>query len=317
LDGGLSDQKSRYNSFYGQSWLLFHYMVFAPERAGQLRKYQQLLGAGTPALDAAQGAFGDLDRLEQDMESYQERRRLAFWKIDRKDLTVGPIEVRSLSRGEAEIMPTVIRSRLGVTREEALAMLPEARRIAALYPREASVLAALAEAEYDAGNDDAAITAADLAAGIDPKRVDAHIQKGYALFHKAQEGERSAEAWKGVRSQFVKANKLENDNPIPLAEYYQTYLEQGVNPTPNAVSGLEWAMALAPFDASLRWMTAQQMVSEGRLKDAARTLGPLAFSPHPGELTQRATELLQRVESEINTAGPNGHPASDDDPAAN
>jgi hypothetical protein len=58
-------------------------------------------------------------------------------------------------------------------------------------------------------------------------------------------------------------------------------------------------MTLAPFDASLRWMTAQQMITDGRLKDAARTLGPLALSPHPGEFTQQAAELLLRVESEV------------------
>jgi len=323
-DGGLSDQKQGYNAFYGQSWLLFHYMVFAPERAGQLKKYQQLLASGLSALDAAEGAFGDLDRLEQDMESYQERRRLAFWKIDRKDLAVGPIEIRSLSRGEEEIMPTVTQSRLGVTAEEALALLPEARRVAALYPGEAAVLAALAEAEFDAGNVDAAIAAADLAIGLDPKRVDAQVQKGYALFRKAEEERASPEAWKTVRSQFLKANKLENDNPIPLVEFYRTYLEQGVSPTANAVRGLEWAMTLAPFDASLRWLTAQQMITDGRLKDAARTLGPLALSPHPGEFTQQAADLLQRVESEMSKESQNkiskeseDKPATNESPATN
>ena len=69
FDGGASDPKVRYDSFYGQSWVLFHYLQMAPERKGQLSEYQQQLAAGRSALEAAEGAFGDLDQLEKDMES--------------------------------------------------------------------------------------------------------------------------------------------------------------------------------------------------------------------------------------------------------
>jgi tetratricopeptide (TPR) repeat protein len=302
FDGGAGTSRSGYDAFYGQSWVLFHYLQFAPERAGQLVQYQQRLAAGEPALDAARGAFGDLDRLETDMESYQRRRKISYLLIDPRALTIGPITIRELRPGETAMMPTRMRSRAGVTPEQAANLLPEARKIAAQHPDDPAVLAALAEAEFDAGDEDAAIAAADRALVIDPQQIDAHIQKGYALFSKVEKGTLPAESWKDVRSQFVRANKVENDHPVPLVQYYLSYLVQGAPPTKAAVDGLEWAMVLAPFDVSLRWLVAQRMVSENRLKDAAQTLKPLAYSPHPGEFTDQARKMLQDVEARIGEA---------------
>jgi tetratricopeptide (TPR) repeat protein len=306
FDGGVGASRKSYDAFYGQSWLLFHYLMFEPERAGQLQQYQSLLAAGKPPLEAATSAFGDLDKLERELERYQERRRLNYLLIDAKALAIGPISVRRLRPGEAAMMPTRIESRVGVTREEALELLPEARRVAELHPDDAAVLAALAEAEYDAGNDDDAIAAADRALAINPDEIEAHIQKGFALHRKAKAAGNSKELWQEARNQFIRANKVENDNPIPLYWYYLTFREGGETPTRNAVEGLEWAMTLAPFDPGLRWRVAQQMISDERLEDAARTLGPLAYSPHPGEHTERALKLLKEVEARI--AGELGTP---------
>lgn len=299
FDGGADDSKFTYTSFYGQSWVLFHYLQMAPERAGELIKYQRLLATGNSALAAAEGAFGDLAKLDKDMERYMRRDTLSARVVAGSALTLGPITVRKLRPGETEMMPTVIESKVGVSREEALRLLPEARKVAALYPDDAAVLAALAEAEFDAGNDDAAIAAADGALKIDPKQINAHIQKGYALGRKVENGALPKESWKDVRAQFIKANSVENDHPVPLVQFYLSYLKQGEHPTKNAIEGLEWAMELAPFDASLRWLVAQQMVSDERYQEAAQTLGPLAYSAHPDKNTEEALRLLKDVEAKL------------------
>jgi hypothetical protein len=58
-------------------------------------------------------------------------------------------------------------------------------------------------------------------------------------------------------------------------------------------------MQLAPFDQSLRWLVAQQMVSDERYQEAAQTLVPLAYSPHPGEHTDKARKLLNDIEARL------------------
>jgi hypothetical protein len=197
-------------------------------------------------------------------------------------------------------MPTMMESKVGVNRDEAMKLVPEAREVAARYRHDPAVLSALAEAEFDAGYDDAAIAAADAALALDPKNINAHIQKGYALAHKTESGGLpTKESWSDVRAQFIKANGVENDHPVPLMQFYLSYLKQGEAPTRNAIDGLEWASQLAPFDASLRWLVTQQMVQEKRYSDAARTVGPLAYSPHPGERTDEARKLLQDVEARL------------------
>jgi tetratricopeptide (TPR) repeat protein len=299
FDGGVADAGPFDTAFYGQSWVLFHYLQRDPGRSGQWAKYVSLLGEGRAALDAAEAAFGDLNKLKKDMDLYMRRGTLSARVIRGTTLTVGPISVRKLRPGEAEMMPTMIESKVGVTREEAVELLPEARKVAGRHPDDAAVLTALAEAEFDAGNDDAAIAAADAALAIDPQRVNAHIQKGHALSHKVESGVLPKEAWKDVRLQFVEANRVEHDHPVPLVQFYLTYVKQGVRPTKNAIDGLEWALTLAPFDASLRWLVAQEMVADERYQEAAQVLGPLAYSPHPGQDTQEALKLLRDVEARL------------------
>ena len=299
FDGGARDATTRYDAFYGQSWVLFHYLQMSPERKGQLSGYQRQLASGRSTLEAAESAFGDLDQLGKDLEVYMKSRRLSAMVVDASVLTIGPITTRKLRPGESEMMPVMMESKVGVTEEEARSLVPEARKVAALYPNDAAVLAALAEVEFDAGNDDAAIAAADRAVAIDPKNINAHIQKGYALAHKVETGALPKEAWADVRRQFIAANGVENDHPIPLMQFYLTYAKQGEKPTKNAIDGLEWALQLAPFDAALRWFVVQQMISDERYKDAALTLGPLAYSPHPGKHTDAALQLLKEVEAKL------------------
>lgn len=297
FDGGAGGQRKGYDSFYGQSWVLFHYLQTAPERSGQLQKYQQLLATGDTALEAAEGAFGDLDQLEKDMARYVARSRITSWVVHAKALNTSTVTVRALRPGEAGMMPVIVQSRAGTTAEEAAALLQKARRVAAEHPADPAVLAALAEAEYDAGNDHEAIAAAERALALDPRQINAHLQKGHALTRMAKNGRLPRAAWTEVRGWWVKVNKIENDHPIPLVQYYLSFIDQGERPSKTAVDGLVWAMWLAPFDASLRWLVANQMISDDRYADAAQVLAPLAYSPHPGEHTDRARQLLEEVEA--------------------
>lgn len=312
--GGARAPKSSFDAFYGDSWALFHFLQFTPERAGQLGRYQALLGQGQSALDAAQGAFGDLEQLEKQVLLYWKRGYMNHVVIDQNTLKIGPISVSKLPPGAAEMMPIAIRSKLGFSEEEAATLLPETQEIAARYPDDAEVLTVLAAVELAAGSPDAAIAAADRAIAINPEQIGAHLQKGYALFDKVESGALPKESWAWVRNQFAKANAIENDHPIPLIKVYQSYRVQGAEPTKVAVDGLAWVMQMAPFDRTVRWMVSQELISDSRLVDAAEVLAPLAYSPHRNELTDRALKTLQEVQAQIAseqaTTPPSGPPES-------
>lgn len=286
-----------YDSFYGRSWLLYHYLTFSKERQGQLRNYLNLIDKGVESLDAARQAFGDFKKLDDDLDTYFNRKTLTTVRIVPADLKIGPVAIRELGAGEEAIMPIRIRSRRGVDRDQALAILPEARKIAAAFPRDPVVLSALAEAEHDAGNDDASIAAADAALAIDPKDVDAYVQKGYALFAKARKADDKVAAYRAARLPFVGLNKIENDHPLPLFFYYLSFSEQGQKPNAAALAGLRRAVELAPFDPELRGTLALQAIRDGNKAEAIWGLKPIAYNPHGGKGAEMAKTIIDRLKN--------------------
>ena len=212
-------------------------------------------------------------------------------------LSVGQITVRRLSEAEAASMPIRIRSKRGVDEQTAAEVVQEAREVAGKYPDEPAVQAALAEAEFDVGNDEAAIRAADKALAAAPGNMTALIQKGYALTRMAAKA-KTEEAWQAARRHFVSVNRIENDHPIPLIYYYLSFLQQDKEPTKAALDGLEWALELAPYDANVRMMVARRQMQDKRFADAIRTISPLAYNPHAGA-DNPAIALLEKAREEL------------------
>ena len=293
---------SSMDAFYGKSWLLYHYLVFEPSRRGQMLTYLRGMAAGKSSREAGIEAFGDLAVLERDLDRYLRRPRVMTFNIPPERLTVGASQVRALSPGEAAIMPVMVRSRRGVNQEQAAELVIEARAIAARFPGDAAVQAALAEAEYDSGHDAEAIAAANAALAIDPQQVNAYVQKGYAMFRQA-EASSDPRAFRTARAPFMALNDIENDHPLPLIYFYMSFLRDGVTPTANAVQGLERAAALAPFDLGLRMMVARQQLLDGRRADARANLVPVAYNPHGGSLAQVAQEMIARLDADPNWNG--------------
>lgn len=285
------------NNFYGKSWLLFHYLSLEPKRKGQLARYVALVTDGTPSLDAARTAFGDLRGLDSELRKYMRQKTMMTLVLPPASFAVGEVTVRVLSDGEAAMMPVRIRSKRGVSREQALELLPEARKVAAEYPEDPAVLAVLSEAEFDAGNDDAAIAAADAALARDTSQVDAYVQKGYALMRKAGAADDKAAAFRAARAPFLALNRLENDHPLPLVYNYTSIVAAGLEPSANAKRGLEKAVELAPFDPSLRLMLASQYLRDREAGDARPHIEVVAFDPHGGRLSDHLRDVLERLDA--------------------
>jgi tetratricopeptide (TPR) repeat protein len=183
-----------------------------------------------------------------------------------------------------------------VTREQALELVVQARTTAARYPGDAAVLAALAEAEHDAGNHAQAIAAADAALALDPNRVNAYVQKGFALFALASAADDREAAYRAAREPFLALNRIENDHPLPLIYYNRSFAERGVAPPANAAQALERAAELAPFDLFLRLNLATQQLQQGRVAEARSNFLPLAYSPHGGTLAEGARAVIDRID---------------------
>ncbi len=285
-----------YDAFYGRSWLLYHFLQFKESRSGQLSEYWNKVRAGENGLEAAEEVFGDLDVLQLELENYLRSRGLQNYGIQAENLPIAEVTLRRLSRGEAEMMPIRMASQRGVTRERALDLLDDARDVAEEYPRDAGVLAALAESEFDAGNNAEAIAAADAAMAIDPARTNPYAQKGFALFRMAEEADDPDAAYAAAMVPFQDLNARENDHPLPLIYFYRSFAERGEEPSDNARAALERAAQLAPFDQGLWLQVAIMQAGEGKIDIARQSLEPLAANPHGGATATIATMMVDALE---------------------
>src|SRR3546814_4264444 len=83
----------------------------------QLVQYVALLNKGLTWDQAAKEAFGDLGKLDQDLEAYRRTRGMKVFTIPADKLGTGKIEISRLSPGAAAIMPYRIRSARGRSEE--------------------------------------------------------------------------------------------------------------------------------------------------------------------------------------------------------
>jgi tetratricopeptide (TPR) repeat protein len=293
--GDLRDDEK--DGFYGRGWLLTHYLTLHPSRKGQLSAYLALINKGTESLAAAKQAFGDLDTLDRDLTRYIRQHTMSYLKLGADRIVIKPIAVRTLSAGDSAVMDVRIRSKRGVDKAAAEALLPLARKAAAPYPKDALAQVTLAEAAFDAKQYAEAEAAADRALAADPKSVEALVYKGRIKMVQAIEGKGDAATWREVRKWFLAANKVEVDDPEPLALFYQSFLAAGVKPTPNATLALEQALGLVPQDPSLRWMLARQKLQDGKADEARFALAPVAFDPHGGPQAKAASTILEKLAS--------------------
>jgi tetratricopeptide (TPR) repeat protein len=158
------------------------------------------------------------------------------------------------------------------------------------------VLAALAEAEYDAGNDAEAIAAADGAIARDPAQLNAYVQKGYSLFRMARDADDREAAFTAAMQPFEALNAIEADHPLPLIYYYRSLTESGRPLDDQARAALRRASELAPFDQDLRLNLAMMEIADRRHSQARTALAPLAADPHGSGRAARARALMTLLE---------------------
>jgi hypothetical protein len=281
---------------YSRGWLLTHYLTFEPSRRGQLDRYIAAIQNGKSALESAKAAFGDLRKLESELDRYADSKQITGILIRPDPARLGPIEVRPLGAAEAALTPIRMRSDFGVAAQKTRMLAGKARRLAEAYPSDPFAQRTVAEAEYDAKDYSAAEAAADRALATDPNYVGALIYKGRAEMELAKANPAAAD-WPKVRSLFAKANHLATENAEPLMLYYVSFVAAGEAPTDSAVKGLLYAVVLAPQDDKPRWMAVRQLLLDGKLTEAKAALGPIAFDPHEDSARDKADQVLTAIES--------------------
>ncbi len=264
---------------YSRGWLLCHYLLISGKRPGQFFKYINALNAGKPPLEAA-SVFGDLDKLEGELEVYLRGRNFPSSVMAPDKLKFSSdVAVRPLDAAEAAIMPYRMTSANGVNEKNVVTLAEKARPVAALYPDSVFVQRTMAEIEHDAKAYDAADAAAARALVLDPANVMAMIYRGRVAARRAVK-ENSPERWREARRWFLGANKLNPDYALPFILFYDSFGAAGQPVPEGAANGIYRAAVLAPADTGVRVRAAMALIRAGDIKIARTTLVPLALDPH-------------------------------------
>ena len=297
LTAAISDiKRDDLDVFYGRSWLLVHYLAFAPARSGQLTKYLELVNNGTGSLDAAQQVFGDLKTLDRDLARYLVSSKLSYLNLPKAVAAAETVKLVPLTDGEGASMLYRVAMMRGTPQGQGEAQATAMRKAAADYPGDPAVMTLLSEAEHDANHWQASIDAADAALKLDATISRAMLWKGEGMIQllRAQKDKDPAK-WKGARSWIIKANRASPEEATPLLHYYNSFFQQGVRPPDLAIQGLGKALDLVPQEEGLRINYAMALAQQKKFAEARKTLAILANSPHGGKRTDFVRKLIDQI----------------------
>lgn len=283
--------------YYGQSWLLTHYLSFAKDRQGQLSDYLNAMNRGLSSENAAIEAFGPLDKLDKDLEAYKKARRISFLELKNFQVSPPEVKVETLSEAEGALIPFRIQRIDGLDTEDGAAQIAEFRALAqrhAGHPAANDALASIAIAEKKLDEADAANNAY---LTYKPNDSRALLRKAeIAMERLEQKSSPTAAEWKQVRPMIVNANRANPNDPLVLTAYYRSFLREGVKPTPVAFDGLRRALQLAPQSSEIRFMLAHHLMQEKRHEEARIVIAPLAYSPHESGSRTAALQMLAKID---------------------
>ncbi len=300
------------DAYYGRSWLLVHYLSFAPERTGQLGKYLTEINTGKSGLDAAKLVFGDLAKLDKDLAAYLKKPKMMSLQLGRITPLPTDITISILSPGSSAI----IRQRMALMRsddeEDLKPIIVELKKAAAKHPGEATVWRWLAEAESANDNDKGALEAIDKALQITPDMSRALLLKGQITIRELIRGNViAADKWKAARALIIKANRADTNDPMPLYAYYNSWKQQGIPPANVSLDGLARAFEMVPEDDKVRFTYAMALANKKDFDWAIRLLQPVAFSPHENEQSVRARKMIDDLKEARDAKTPVTFEASD------
>lgn len=261
-------------SKYSLGWLLIHNLTFSKSRNGQLYDYLKAVGGGENSLVAAERVFGDLGKLNAELNKYKSTNLPAIEVIP-PSYSPPKVTVRRLDPIEERTMQKQILLSRGVTRSQARSVDRELAPIAAAEPKNYVAQVLSAEAALDARNFAGATTSANRALALKPHSVDGLVYKARALIeNKEGDAGRFAEA----RTLLDKAMTIDPNDPRPLIETYMSWRRSGAPIPEEGAIALEAAFPLALHDDGYRMMLTRHLLEQKRLPAARQVLAPLAYS---------------------------------------
>lgn len=298
LEKGVPDlQPGQYNAFYGESWLLTHYLLSDSAHAKILTDYLQAIAAGKPSVQAMEAATGaPLATLERKLTIYLSG-QTPYVQFKREQFETPKVEVRTLSPVQADLLLDDLTLKTGgVPKGQGAAFLARVKAKAAAQPDDPFGQRVLARAEHYYGDKGVAQEMLKRRLAADPKDTDA-IAIYADLLMDLGDGDpaKRAEDYNLAGSLLAASFKLDPTNYSTLNDFVHSRQGEPGFPSDNTLTAMLTAVKLGPQVASVRITAANGLISRKRYHEAVMMLSPLTNSPHDSGASTAARKLLEKI----------------------
>lgn len=277
--------------FYGQAWLLTHYLRSDDKRAEGLNTALREVAAGGDPVKAFEAAAGmPLKDFDRTLRNYRKLRVLEMTKVP----PAPAMTVVALPDGEGELLLDHARLLFAPTGVADQSYLAGLRRRAAKYPNEPFAQRTLARAEFVMGDvaKGEALVGAQLAARPDDLETLLLAGTGQVLAGIRDKAKRT-ERFRAARTHFGKAYKLNDRDFRVLYAYGLSRSVEMSYPTDNDVEVLLQARWLAPSVMELSLRAGEALIRKGDKTSAKAVLTAVANNPHGGGAAAYAKALIE------------------------
>lgn len=256
------NEDSKVTMFYAESWALVHYLLVGDNQAhrAMLATYLAALDAGEKQDGAAAKAFGDLKKLQDNLETYI--RRYAFYQVHYPapaEFSEADLRVRSISEADVD----AYKGGLSVARGRSQDAKTALERAIQLDAKNAHAYQNLAMTQYFLGDRADALESASKAISFDPQSMVARYLRAYLTFNDSPE-ERNPQIETDLRAAI--GGDPDFAPSYGLLAVYMAGQEENL---PEALEFAQKAISLEPGNAEFR-LAAAQVLMRMRNFDAAR-----------------------------------------------
>lgn len=288
-------------AFYGQSWLLTHYMMMDDKRAAAFDVAIRAIADGKPPVEAMERATGKkMGALNEELRRYFHGKLMYRRAANTltKDL---PVAVTELPPSADGLLLESVSLAGPMTGNDGRALLRTVRQRAGEFPDDRLANFTLVRAEMRFGDVDKAEALLKRRLASDPRDSETLRLLGELELwrgDKDKDKARKAEFYKVAKGYLARAFAIDGDDYRTLYAYARARSEEPGYPDANTVNALLLALQLAPSVDSIRMRAGEGLLSRDQKADAIAVLTPLANSPHDETRRLRAAALIAAARGE-------------------
>ncbi|WP_395944420.1 hypothetical protein [Brevundimonas sp.] len=286
-------------TYYPIAWLLTHWFMSDPTRAGQLQAYVNDVADGADPVQAMEDATGmSLNELRSALRRYT-RERLAATKIFGQ-FPETPVTVTRLPRSANDLLLINQRLKVGVLDDDREALGREVARIAARHGDDPLALLAAGHAGLHFGDRPAGERALLRLIEIDPNHVEALQFLAQEKLRQARDAEDEAQETalkREARAYLARAYAAGDNDYQTLALLIELRQGQPGFPNDNDMLTLGLALDRAPQLAGVRFSYASALADRDETAEAIAVLRPLTNNPHGGGASEFAGRMIAALEA--------------------